>query len=72
VIRIWHPGGERTARRADDLEGETLNPKAYKGEGFRISTTVRDRVLNDKPPFCAMRPDEAFSGREHRGKGSTP
>ena len=30
------------------LEGERLVSKAVHGEGFRISTTVRDRVLNEK------------------------
>ena len=30
------------------LEGGTLVPRAHKGEGFRISTAVRDRVLNEK------------------------
>ena len=30
------------------LEGDTLVPKAHKGEGFRISTAVRDRVINEK------------------------
>jgi phosphoserine phosphatase RsbU/P len=30
------------------LEGEALEVKAARGEGFAISKTVRDRVLNDK------------------------
>src|SRR5215475_6294515 len=30
------------------LEGGKLVPRAHKGEGFRISSTVRDRVINDK------------------------
>src|SRR4051794_33519680 len=30
------------------LEGDQLVPKAHKGEGFRISTAVRDRVMNEK------------------------
>jgi len=30
------------------LEGETLRPRATHGDGFRISTTVRDRVLKKK------------------------
>jgi pSer/pThr/pTyr-binding forkhead associated (FHA) protein len=29
------------------LEGDALIPKAHKGDGFRISTAVRDRVIND-------------------------
>src|SRR5581483_5640719 len=29
-------------------EGEELVPRAAKGEGFRISSTVRDRVINNK------------------------
>ena len=30
------------------LEGGELVPRAHKGEGFRISTAVRDRVLEDR------------------------
>lgn len=47
------------------LEGETLVPKAHKGDGFRISTTVRDRVLNDKASILVRdaQLDEAFKGR---------
>lgn len=30
------------------VEGEDLRVRAARGEGFQISTTVRDRVLNDK------------------------
>ena len=30
------------------LEGEDLTPRANRGEGFRISKTVRDQVLRDK------------------------
>src|SRR5262249_57562452 len=30
------------------LEGSTLVPMSHKGDGFRISSAVRDRVLNEK------------------------
>jgi serine phosphatase RsbU (regulator of sigma subunit) len=47
------------------LEGDSLVPKAYKGEGFRISTGVRDRVLNDKTSILVRdaQLDDAFKGR---------
>ncbi|MBZ5583250.1 MAG: SpoIIE family protein phosphatase [Acidobacteriia bacterium] len=47
------------------LEGGTLVPKAHKGDGFRISTAVRDRVLNDKASILVRdaQLDEAFKGR---------
>jgi sigma-B regulation protein RsbU (phosphoserine phosphatase) len=47
------------------LEGDTLVPKAHKGEGFRISTTVRDRVINDKKSILVRdaQLDDAFKGR---------
>jgi sigma-B regulation protein RsbU (phosphoserine phosphatase) len=47
------------------LEGDTLVPRAHKGDGFRISTGVRDRVLNDKASILVRdaQLDEAFKGR---------
>jgi sigma-B regulation protein RsbU (phosphoserine phosphatase) len=47
------------------LEGDTLMARAHKGEGFRISTTVRDRVLNDKASILVRdaQLDDAFKGR---------
>jgi sigma-B regulation protein RsbU (phosphoserine phosphatase) len=47
------------------LEGEKLVPCAHKGEGFRISTTVRDRVINEKTSILVRdaMSDDAFKGR---------
>ena len=47
------------------LEGEELVPKAHKGEGFRISTTVRDRVLKEKSSILVRdaQLDDAFKSR---------
>ncbi|HJT86626.1 MAG TPA: SpoIIE family protein phosphatase [Bryobacteraceae bacterium] len=47
------------------LEDEKLLPKAHKGEGFRISTAVRDRVLNEKSSILVRdaQLDEAFKSR---------
>lgn len=47
------------------LEDENLLPKAHKGEGFRISTAVRDRVLNEKSSILVRdaQLDEAFKSR---------
>ena len=47
------------------LEGDQLVPKAHKGEGFRISTAVRDRVLNEKASILVRdaQLDDAFKGR---------
>src|SRR4051794_17195587 len=47
------------------LEGEQLVAKAHKGEGFRISTAVRDRVLNEKASILVRdaQLDDAFKGR---------
>jgi sigma-B regulation protein RsbU (phosphoserine phosphatase) len=47
------------------LEGEALAPRAHKGDGFRISTGVRDRVLHDKTSILVRdaQLDEAFRGR---------
>ena len=54
------------------LENGELAAKAYKGEGFRISTLVRDQVLKDKTSIRVQNAqlEEAFKGRmsivEHR------
>jgi phosphoserine phosphatase RsbU/P len=47
------------------LESGKLVARAHKGEGFRISTTVRDRVINDKTSILVRdaMADEAFKGR---------
>ena len=47
------------------LEGDTLVPKAHKGDGFRISSAVRDRVLNEKSSILVRdaQLDDAFKGR---------
>ncbi len=47
------------------LEGDELLPKAHKGEGFRISTAVRDKVLKDKSSVLVRdaQLDDAFKGR---------
>ncbi len=47
------------------LEGDTLVPKAHKGEGFRISTAVRDRVINQKTSILVRdaQMDDAFKAR---------
>ena len=47
------------------VEGEKLVPKAHKGDGFRISTGVRDRVLNEKCSILVRdaMTDDAFKGR---------
>jgi serine phosphatase RsbU (regulator of sigma subunit) len=47
------------------LEGENLVPKAHKGDGFRISTGVRDRVLKEKSSILVRdaQMDDAFKGR---------
>ena len=47
------------------LEGDTLVPRARKGEGFRISTAVRDRVLKEKSSILVRdaQLDDAFKGR---------
>lgn len=46
------------------LEGEELVPRAHIGEGFRISTTVRDRVLKEKKSILVRdaQLDDAFRG----------
>ena len=47
------------------LEGEELVPRAHKGDGFRISTAVRDRVLKEKSSVLVRdaQLDDAFKGR---------
>ncbi|HLK47569.1 MAG TPA: SpoIIE family protein phosphatase [Bryobacteraceae bacterium] len=47
------------------LEGETLVPRAHKGDGFRISTAVRDRVVNRKTSILVRdaQLDDAFKSR---------
>src|SRR5579872_5189518 len=47
------------------LEGDELVPRAHKGDNFRISTAVRDRVLNEKSSMLVRdaQLDDAFKGR---------
>ena len=47
------------------LEGEDLVPRAHKGDGFRISTAVRDRVLKERSSILVRdaQLDDAFKGR---------
>jgi phosphoserine phosphatase RsbU/P len=47
------------------LENDMLVPKAHKGDGFRISSGVRDRVLRDKTSILVRdaQLDDAFKGR---------
>jgi sigma-B regulation protein RsbU (phosphoserine phosphatase) len=47
------------------LEGETLVARAHKGEGFRISTAVRDRVIREKTSILVRdaQLDDAFKSR---------
>ena len=47
------------------LEGEELVVRAARGEGFRISSAVRDRVIKEKASLLVRdaRLDEAFAGR---------
>src|SRR5579883_891216 len=47
------------------LEGDNLVPRAHKGDGFRISTAVRDRVLNQKISLLVRdaQLDDAFRSR---------
>ncbi len=47
------------------LEGDTLVARAHKGDGFRISTAVRDRVINEKSSILVRdaQLDDAFKGR---------
>src|SRR5215472_9150749 len=47
------------------LENGELVPRAHKGEGFRISTKVRDQVIKDKTSILVRNTslDEAFKAR---------
>jgi phosphoserine phosphatase RsbU/P len=47
------------------IEGDQLTAKAHKGDGFRISTAVRDRVLREKSSVLVRdaQLDDAFKGR---------
>src|SRR3982751_5597750 len=47
------------------LEGDELVPRAHKGDGFRISTAVRDRVLKERSSILVRdaQLDDAFKGR---------
>jgi len=47
------------------LEGDELVPRAHKGDNFRISTAVRDRVLKEKSSMLVRdaQLDDAFKGR---------
>jgi sigma-B regulation protein RsbU (phosphoserine phosphatase) len=47
------------------IEGDTLVARAHKGDGFRISTAVRDRVIKEKSSILVRdaQLDDAFKGR---------
>jgi serine phosphatase RsbU (regulator of sigma subunit)/pSer/pThr/pTyr-binding forkhead associated (FHA) protein len=47
------------------LEGNELVVKAHKGDGFRISSAVRDKVINEKSSVLVRdaQLDDAFKGR---------
>ena len=47
------------------LEGDSLVPRAHKGDGFRISTAVRDRVIKERSSILVRdaQLDDAFKGR---------
>jgi sigma-B regulation protein RsbU (phosphoserine phosphatase) len=47
------------------LEGDELVPRAHKGDGFRISTAVRDKVLKERSSVLVRdaQLDDAFKGR---------
>ena len=47
------------------LEGDQLLPRAHKGDGFRISSAVRDRVINEKCSILVRdaQLDDAFKAR---------
>jgi serine phosphatase RsbU (regulator of sigma subunit) len=47
------------------LDGDRLTAKAHKGEGFRISTAVRDKVIQEKSSILVRdaQLDDAFRGR---------
>jgi serine phosphatase RsbU (regulator of sigma subunit) len=46
-------------------QADSLVPKAHKGEGFRISSTVRDQVMKDRKSILVRdaQLDDAFRGR---------
>src|SRR5438270_2409747 len=48
------------------VEGDDLVVRAARGEGFRISNAVRDRVIKEKTSLLVRdaRLDEAFAGRQ--------
>uniref|UniRef100_Q021I4 Serine phosphatase n=1 Tax=Solibacter usitatus (strain Ellin6076) TaxID=234267 RepID=Q021I4_SOLUE len=47
------------------LDGDQLIPRAHKGDGFRISTAVRDKVLKERSSILVRdaQLDDAFKGR---------
>jgi phosphoserine phosphatase RsbU/P len=47
------------------LEGSELVPQAHKGDGFRISTAVRDKVMKERSSVLVRdaQLDDAFKGR---------
>jgi serine phosphatase RsbU (regulator of sigma subunit) len=47
------------------LDGEQLIPRAHKGDNFRISTAVRDKVLKERSSILVRdaQLDDAFKGR---------
>jgi serine phosphatase RsbU (regulator of sigma subunit) len=47
------------------LDGDTLTARAHKGDGFRISSAVRDKVLKDRSSILVRdaQLDDAFKGR---------
>src|ERR1035437_7499624 len=47
------------------LEGDQLVPRAHKGDGFRISTAVRDRGIKERSSILVRdaQLDDAFKGR---------
>ena len=47
------------------LDGDHLVPRAHKGDGFRISTAVRDKVLKERSSILVRdaQLDDAFKGR---------
>jgi serine phosphatase RsbU (regulator of sigma subunit) len=47
------------------LDGEALNVRAARGEGFQISTTVRDRVLKEKASLLVRDAQLDHALREH-------
>jgi len=47
------------------LDGEDLNVRAARGEGFKISTTVRDRVINEKASLLVRDAQLDQNLREH-------